>query len=1460
MADFHFFSDLHLMHKQTGHVSTLFGLPYGPVEDGVGNTDELKYAFCPASLHYAKKNITQNPKAYAICDGMVFFIEVPGTEDGNGVNQLVDAIFLPAVQSEVNPRIKYFVYRSILRSSLVHMATQVVGPNTFDQDDILSPDLPSNGVDIIAIANQANLDNGGTLPTKGSIIGITPGGINDFIATNPDGFILSSDSFLDDIFHYEWNNDSPVDAPKYSGFSVSAGDVIGLFPKQEEFGSVHLPNKNRTMVMYGLQILKDRRGFEPKISDIIGNGITSSSGSVKAAVNRLVSLDFDAGVTSDFEKETQAEQSLNFMDPAAFYGNFAHASHDVLHLTDIASADDDTVGTRSVPSSNYVIAGASYEEQAQIEIYQRLMLGTGEGINGKLFKNKNRVYIELLDERGNSHNYFHQFGDETFAPISHLKDIRIEWNTNPGIQEVKSSKNGISLPNRIYPVFVVDSGYSAFPTDQHVDQNEFVTLDLEFKKTQHFGACYSVYAHSGKFNRSTIKTANLLEDPDSKFTFLSGPENTDYSDPIQFRILHYLHSEGLLGSNKTNFPIAQHISITVVKNQEEIQDPPPKTPLDAGYTHGTTPNLRDLEYLDNLWCPFEYRMQIPLKLNSTDPQKSTNLQVRTCRESAYWNNTQADGLDYLADTGLAIEYDDVGQPLFYTLFANAYESRTRRFDTDETGRPINQVSLVPNNANVFSEVSRASSFIDRVATSTLRPFQLAVDAVEDFTDPGTGNTPNLRNLIVNPRARAGAVIPPAGIIRKFTSGFTSIRFTAAEWTALTNIYEDTFLDGSGSPLVKGSRVYMSFKNDGVYLDANNKQFIRFKVILRGFVLNGTSGNVELVDVDQITGFGPIYHYICYDSHDASQNANIIRLASPTPQGSGHIVHLQPGDVATYNVPYPVGGTIPKAGIEAHMHFARGIGMTWLDLRNLRDAVIENINLVWDSHKNCGMWQINDPDPNLGPVNYKNFPYSLQDIKDYPDDSDGNPGSSNLLRLRIRPEKPPLGSGPSDGITCSVACPSHYSYISPGQSLITAVRDLFSQRSHITSRRTGLFYCQYPPALENDPNRDGDDILTASDKNVFAHEFGHLMGLDDRYCFYGREYTGTNGHTVAPEGGYALAALYISNAVDSEYHNDYRWRYNLMSFASGVPDDDSSLADSNFLDSSNTPALEPAFENEYINYCKNNFLPLTNSDKGFVFITTKQWLHVKEYTNESGFFGGTALFFKHLAPPDTPNTDNEFDRSFAGFVHESNLHPGDCELIVTDDKLDVPVGSSFTSMDARRNPTAPREGGINLTFWGWVQGNNLIELNRSPIRIQDAVTGGASSSLKDKITALEIDDIIDDEPLFNIDMTIPFPVPGGTAYPNFYDYYDADTPDVNLIGGPTAACPTPGNPTIHSGDPINNRGVDLWEAHVLSDPNSQITDYPPFADPGDVLYPGIVRYNNHYNREEIIKIIGGLSAG
>ena len=145
------------------------------------------------------------------------------------------------------------------------------------------------------------------------------------------------------------------------------------------------------------------------------------------------------------------------------------------------------------------------------------MIGIDNTIEGgatKKFRNRNRIYVELLDERGNSHNYFQQFG-----PSANFDDLRVEWNTNPSIKVNESSKNYDGSGERFFPVWVVGSGYSSFPQDQHVDPDDCVTLDLEFKKTQDFGACYSAFVHSGRFQRINDAAHHAMEDSNSSFTF-----------------------------------------------------------------------------------------------------------------------------------------------------------------------------------------------------------------------------------------------------------------------------------------------------------------------------------------------------------------------------------------------------------------------------------------------------------------------------------------------------------------------------------------------------------------------------------------------------------------------------------------------------------------------------------------------------------------------------------------------------------------------------------------------------------------------------------------------------------------------------------------------------------------------------------------------------------------------------
>jgi len=1446
MVEFHFFTEPYLLSSYKPGNGTYEGLGFGVIDPkgdpgyyhSTNSPISNKEDFCVSSIHFAAGSV--NPTAYAITEGKVFYIDVPGSN-----NLLVDIILKPSLQPVNSPRIKYFIYRSVLKSSVVHTQAVTLNGTDYEVNDLLSVDSVdvnnplTNNVDVVVNANKAHLENGTVddptaLPTGGDVLGLKLYG---------SGKPITNDSFIDDIFYHDHSTHN------FTGFDVGAGDSLGKFPHLTQFTTGNSDN-DRCLSHFGLEILLDNELFEPKISDVLipyAPDINQGWRQAKTKAH-IINVGINSSDQAPFERENAGEHVLNYMDPAAFYGNFAESA-DNLNFKDIANHGD------TVPS-DYSETHAT----SQI-IYNRLLKGTNNTTaSGEfIFRSCNRIYIELRDERGLSHNYFHHFGSENAGNHNHLNDLRLKWSTSSSSNDIRnvSSKNNDVFSKSYFPILIIDESSNHFDDIikyDNANQAEPITLDIEFLKSTHFIANYSAFVHTGTFNRNKANivldekgaVVKALEGDSSRFTSLESEDSEPYTSPLQLKILHYLE-------NAKSFPIAQHIKITVIKNFTVIPEDVPSVQSDNTASKTGSDNLaklRDYEYLDHLWCPFDMRLQYPI-------DSDRDLIIRSYMEGNYLNNTQADGNDYMVNKGLAVEYNSSTLAAqYYTLFAVSMESRFDRFKNvydprNESGRvkKFENTTLPVNLPYIGSSDSKGESgFLENLMKTVVKvPYVLnsvKPTPIPAHVDPLEAG--KLETLVLDNRSfdEDTSFVPPLGGQRRFLEGFTAMTFSAAEWNALNSIYQETFLVGGlASPGVKkllGFRTFIGFRNDGLHKDSNGKDYIRFAIVLRGFERQNAGGsgqkNIAIKEVESVTvggtTYGPVYHYIGYSSHDAENEAKIQRLDADGIKN------------ASYEVKKPVvGSTSKEIEITSHMHLARGIGMTWLDLKNMKHHINESINRVWNSKRNGGLWDIDDkPSPIYNGGN-------IVDSANLGKISNGGPDYSANFIDNSSIMQNPQGNFDMPQITSSIestlAAPTHYQHVERGEALISVVKVLGSRRSFTTSRKTGVFYCKYPNGVTNDPNRSGTD-LDAEGDNTIAHEFGHMMGLEDRYCYYGREYLEAGIHRVEEDTHeYTHAAVYISNNVDTDYHNNYRWLFNLMSNPNGVPEiapplpaeDPTPLPFLGHIDSAGNKILDQVYKSHYTKYRLDQ--ASNSKPQRFTFITNTQWHYITNYLKVNsnsngpsgsveGFFGSATLFLKSLGAVSAIDS-HRFNGSFVGFKEDMLIpssFPDDCTLIVTDDNFDV--SSPQSSMDDRINS--------DIKFYGWILDNQLVPFSQSNERINNVVSGG-TSNVKEYIRR----GIIAKDAIHDIRPDIK-----ESETDKHYDYYH------NFLSafGPRSAC-SQQNDSISDPTNISDRGLDLWNVSETEDLVTNI---------GTSVEPVNVSYYNHINRQAIIKLIGAGGEG
>jgi hypothetical protein len=138
-----------------------------------------------------------------------------------------------------------------------------------------------------------------------------------------------------------------------------------------------------------------------------------------------------------------------------------------------------------------------------------------------------------------------------------------------------------------------------------------------------------------------------------------------------------------------------------------------------------------------------------------------------------------------------------------------------------------------------------------------------------------------------------------------------------------------------------------------------------------------------------------------------------------------------------------------------------------------------------------------------------------------------------------------------------------------------------------------------------------------EKYVIAHEYGHILGLADRYG-YRASMSASDALLVDSNSGTGIP-LYI--AGDTVYNNDYRWYFNLMSLAQAVPASPFTGipfgSESNFItkyDTIFTPSGTPGNFGYYPSFS--------------IFLSPEQWKHIESNpvpVPESDFFGQQYVF-------------------------------------------------------------------------------------------------------------------------------------------------------------------------------------------------------------------------------------------
>lgn len=231
---------------------------------------------------------TEDPKAFAITDGLILVQKINGVDKYN-------IVLKPTQQPDLNfPKIEYIIYKGIKKESIIDGA-KVASENNNDLTKTIH-------VSAQLWYQNEGIPIPGTEPAANTSLGL----IYDANASDQDYQLQDTDS-LNEAFY----SNNPVTLP-----FVFSGNHIGDFDKTDDFGIV---------------IIFEKIGFQPTFK--LARELDS--------VMDLAPLDPSATNAEIFKRKHEKEDVLCFIDAAAFFGSFFNLGLNVYNGSDFELKEGD---------------------------------------------------------------------------------------------------------------------------------------------------------------------------------------------------------------------------------------------------------------------------------------------------------------------------------------------------------------------------------------------------------------------------------------------------------------------------------------------------------------------------------------------------------------------------------------------------------------------------------------------------------------------------------------------------------------------------------------------------------------------------------------------------------------------------------------------------------------------------------------------------------------------------------------------------------------------------------------------------------------------------------------------------------------------------------------------------------------------------------------------------------------
>lgn len=817
------------------------------------------------------------------------------------------------------------------------------------------------------------------------------------------------------------------------------------------------------------------------------------------------------------------------------------------------------------------------------------------------FANKNRIYVDVRNELNDSFDFQWNYGNIVNFP-----------NVHPVLKVIYDNTSTTSSDINYYspwPLLIINSDPNN-PTNNPFQATEFASrhiLKLSFPKGNNNTQLF--FIQSGFINKNNEANFPGVLSEDERFFTQEFNTSTNYSLPISFAIL----------KDGSNLPVGSYIHVKYIRQQEQLIFDANGDPLVPPTISGTIFNAT--EYLDNIFPAFKIDnsnnvvnlFQLPWENTPLNKIKS-NIYY----DGFFVDNTRFSGRVFFAHRGIGIDPSNSRTLFCYTTGRANFGQGLIDSSLPLTG---SNDSVNDLQATFLEEFTKKPNNLDGEDTLLYQKIR--------FNDTINGtNVTKIIDSVNNTNVNDS-------IFTNSTVDFLNIKFTDAEWTAIKNTIT---ANNATLNLVKESKIYFGLKfvtSDMSVVTVEdetnpsyqqNSIFVAYEIVLRAYRESG--GNISLTEIANLNNGAPIYHISLLPNIDVIEVDHNLKIEGKTHNIKDNL-NVSTSQAALEQI------------IESKLCLTRGAHLSPDEFKNYFKYFRDNIRQIWTSYDSQNLKTLANK-----AIASQNSPNQLIRQLKKVTTNENAPQVGAYVNISAYPVLTSPNNYLSKGVEFNLGLSQHFEkvkdtevivYVSKGngRAFTSGSRRLMSMLYEVHANQQSTYYI--PRKFDNTP----------------AHEFGHVLGLADRYTYIGLVDipAGSNNlpqKAIADNFGinpfYSRnIPLYLPDDYDFDYTTKYRWAHNLMATQVRTPLT-SEMGVNTPMPTNGKDGSQLKPEKDYVTeYSHPTFLPTgaVNPSLEFpyisVFITQKQWEIISLKQEESVLLPEYFRFVRHVFFKEGPST-------------------------------------------------------------------------------------------------------------------------------------------------------------------------------------------------------------------------------